>query len=174
MGYLGKCMNHNCPTETVCVPAQSGTKTRYSCLKQDSCKNAKFCPVPSDADMYLQPSNIVEPICNGITIIDGGPVTLKSPDKDGDGYYDNLVDCVWKSEVSSGHIKITTQAFKLEWKIDCGYDWLTIRDNGTEHGPFCGTTIMSELTSISLDLEVVFRTDINSVSTGFSFTVENV
>ncbi|XP_052813987.1 neuropilin-1-like [Mya arenaria] len=55
-GYLGSCMDHTCPAGTICVSAPSGTMARYSCLQQDNCSIAMFCPAPSDicvCPMYL-------------------------------------------------------------------------------------------------------------------------
>ncbi|WAR10231.1 DIS1B-like protein [Mya arenaria] len=47
-GYLGSCMDHTCPAGTICVSAPSGTMARYSCLQQDNCSIAMFCPATSD------------------------------------------------------------------------------------------------------------------------------
>ncbi|XP_052813993.1 inactive carboxypeptidase-like protein X2 [Mya arenaria] len=64
-GYLGSCMDHTCPAGTICVSAPSGTMARYSCLQQDNCSIAMFCPATSDicvCPMYLV--NGQEPVSN--------------------------------------------------------------------------------------------------------------
>ena len=49
--------------------------------------------------------------------------TILSPDSDGDGYYDNNANCVWRIEVMEGYvIRYNFETFAVENAKDCEND----------------------------------------------------
>lgn len=86
--------------------------------------------------------------------------------------YSNNEDCaysIWAPEVSS--FTLSFEAFRLEFKSDCGYDWVQIKcDNSSRISPkYCGSTLPKP-TYISNCSKVLiwFHTDISVVDSGFS------
>ena len=56
-------------------------------------------------------------------IMHGPSGTILSPDSDGDGYYDNNANCVWRIEVMEGFvIRYNFETFAVELATDCEND----------------------------------------------------
>ena len=52
---------------------------------------------------------------------------LVSPDRNGDGYYDDNANCVWHIEVTEDYvIRYTFEAFAVESSKDCESDSLSV------------------------------------------------
>ncbi|XP_069688891.1 cubilin [Periplaneta americana] len=89
--------------------------------------------------------------------------------------YPNNKDCKWVISVPTGQqIKLNVTDFLLESGNRCYYDFLEIRNGGTELAPligkFCGTTIPRSIPSLSNQIYLRFKTDSSGMYRGFRIT----
>ncbi|XP_063226608.1 cubilin [Bacillus rossius redtenbacheri] len=97
--------------------------------------------------------------------------SIKSPNYPGN--YPHNKDCVWTIEVPVGQqIMLRKIDFEVEQNIQCNFDFLEIRNGGSDTSPligkYCGSNQLPErITSFSNQLYLHFKTDISRTYKGF-------
>lgn len=96
--------------------------------------------------------------------------------------YPEDVVCRWIIQIppeileTKQYIKLTFEAFQLEYDSSCSFDKLTvydgIKENNTMLGTFCGKDIPPPLFSSSAQIVVKFTSDNSMVYKGFNATIE--
>ncbi|XP_037091643.1 cubilin-like [Pollicipes pollicipes] len=123
--------------------------------------------------------------CGGeLTVSGSGQQTLRSPDTDGDGGYEDDLDCRWLLRGDEGRVLRFTvhQPFNVEVNgsssAACPYDYLEVRDGLSPAAPlvdrYCGTQLPPAITASSSRLYVRFYSDREIHRSGFTATVTNV
>ncbi|XP_053408750.1 cubilin-like isoform X2 [Mercenaria mercenaria] len=111
--------------------------------------------------------------CGGILNSTSG--TLRAVDSDGDGQYENDLDCRWSIIAANNKvIRLTFTGLDMEDNPTCHYDYLKIYDGMTEEDPligtYCGSNIPPMITSTSNVLYVRFYSDVSVTGAGFNAT----
>nr|XP_002129497.1 mannan-binding lectin serine protease 1-like [Ciona intestinalis] len=113
-------------------------------------------------------------LCQDVTILQHEGI-ITSP-----GYpsnYPRLTDCNWHIETDAG--KTIHFQFNRNFHVEahdtgaCAYDWLKIRDNSGETGPFCGDQAPSngaEIITTTNWFEIQFHSDAEVEQPGFSLS----
>ena len=89
------------------------------------------------------------------------------------GYYDNNLNCEWviRANDTNDRIKIEFLKFYLEFEASCGYDYVEIRNGGTNGstfvGKYCGETVPEVILSSGNQLYIKMSTDNTVVKPGF-------
>ena len=96
--------------------------------------------------------------------------------------YPEDVVCRWIIQIPSDelehkqYIKLTFEAFHLEYQSSCTYDMLSVYDglseNNTMLGTFCGASIPPPLFSSGAQMVVKFTSDFSMTYEGFNATIE--
>uniref|UniRef100_A0A8D0G7N5 Metalloendopeptidase n=1 Tax=Sphenodon punctatus TaxID=8508 RepID=A0A8D0G7N5_SPHPU len=112
---------------------------------------------------------VYEAICGGEVMKDNGHI--QSPNYP-DDYRPNKM-CIWKITVTEGfHVGLTFQSFEIERHDSCAYDYLEIRDGGTESssliGRYCGYDKPDDIKSTSNKLWMKFVSDGSINKAGFT------
>ncbi|XP_029134023.2 cubilin [Labrus bergylta] len=88
--------------------------------------------------------------------------------------YPHGANCTWYINVTPGNIiRLTFDSFNLEYHSNCNYDYVEVYDNGTVHtgtkiGRYCGRSVPPSITSTDNQLSLLFVSDSNLGSEGFS------
>ncbi|TNM91924.1 hypothetical protein fugu_018936 [Takifugu bimaculatus] len=114
-------------------------------------------------------SAVYEAICGGEVKRDAGQI--QSPNYP-DDYQSNKV-CVWKIAVEEGFsVGLSFQSFEIELHDSCAYDYVEVRDGGTESGPllgrYCGYEKPGDVNSSSNHLWLKFVSDGSVNKAGFA------
>uniref|UniRef100_A0A671W3P3 Metalloendopeptidase n=1 Tax=Sparus aurata TaxID=8175 RepID=A0A671W3P3_SPAAU len=114
-------------------------------------------------------SAVYEAICGGEVKRDSGQI--QSPNYP-DDYQSNKV-CVWKITVAEGfNVGLSFQSFEIERHDSCTYDYVEVRDGGSESSPllgrFCGYDKPDDIKSSSNRLWLKFVSDGSVNKAGFA------
>ncbi|XP_022059555.2 bone morphogenetic protein 1-like isoform X1 [Acanthochromis polyacanthus] len=114
-------------------------------------------------------SAVYEAICGGDVERESGQI--QSPNYP-DDYQSNKV-CVWKITVAEGFdVGLSFQSFEIERHDSCAYDYVEVRDGGSESSPllgrFCGYDKPDDIKSSSNQLWLKFASDGSVNKAGFS------
>ncbi|XP_075901094.1 bone morphogenetic protein 1-like [Nelusetta ayraudi] len=154
---------------------------RKAPLKGRFCGDALPEPIVStDSHLWLEFSSssswvgkgfsaTYEAVCGGDLRRDSGQI--QSPNYPDD--YQSNKACVWKITVAEGFsVGLSFQAFEIEKHDSCGYDYVEVRDGGSESsrllGRFCGDDKSVEVKSSSNQLWLKFVSDGSVNKAGFS------
>lgn len=107
-------------------------------------------------------------VCGGRLVATTG--TIFSPNYPND--YDTNKDCVWTIHAPNGkQIELNVKFFELESHSSCTFDYLEIRNGGSDKSPligtFCGNDILPRIKSFSNQLYLRFKTDSSNERKGF-------
>ncbi|XP_075232242.1 cubilin [Lycorma delicatula] len=110
-------------------------------------------------------------LCGGTYLTNAGIIT--SPNYPNN--YPSHKECVWFIKVAAHHqIQLHIESFKLEPHSQCKFDFLEIRNGGTEASPligkFCDSKIPKNITSFSNQLLLKFTSDVTGDDKGFKIT----
>ncbi|XP_015242766.1 PREDICTED: bone morphogenetic protein 1-like isoform X2 [Cyprinodon variegatus] len=116
-------------------------------------------------------SALYEAICGGELKQDNGQI--QSPNYP-DDYHSNKM-CVWKITVAEGfQVGLIFQSFEIEKHDTCAYDFVEVRDGGSDSSPllgrFCGYDKPGNLQSSSNQLWLKFVSDGSVNKAGFAAT----
>ncbi|CAG5867410.1 unnamed protein product [Menidia menidia] len=114
-------------------------------------------------------SAVYEAVCGGHVKRDSGQI--QSPNYP-DDYHSNKM-CVWKITVAEGFdVGISFQSFEIERHDSCAYDYVEVRDGGSESSPllgrFCGYEKPESIKSNSNHLWLKFVSDGSVNKAGFA------
>ncbi|KAM6976019.1 bone morphogenetic protein 1-like isoform 3-T3 [Tautogolabrus adspersus] len=114
-------------------------------------------------------SAVYEAVCGGEVKRDSGQI--QSPNYP-DDYQSNKV-CVWKITVEEGFdVGLSFQSFDIERHDSCAYDYVEVRDGGSENSPllgrFCGYDKPDDIKSSSNQLWLKFVSDGSVNKAGFA------
>ncbi|XP_043205584.1 cubilin-like [Amphibalanus amphitrite] len=123
--------------------------------------------------------------CGGDKTVSGSStLTLRSPDTDSDGAYDDNLDCRWVVRGDAGRVLRLTlqQPFNIEVNgsssVSCPYDYLEVRDGSSPVSPlidrYCGSQLPPAITASSNELFIKFYSDGEVHRSGFSAQITNV
>ncbi|XP_067930809.1 cubilin-like [Watersipora subatra] len=92
--------------------------------------------------------------------------------------YPHMRECIWTITAPDNHqIALNITDFALEFHSHCNYDYLEIRNGGTDVSPLisrsCGTNVTSPIFSHSNRLWLKFKTDGSSSARGFRIWYED-
>lgn len=112
---------------------------------------------------------VYEAICGGEVKRDSGQI--QSPNYP-DDYQSNKM-CVWKISVEDGfNVGLSFQSFEVERHDSCAYDYVEVRDGGSESSPllgrFCGFDKPNDIKSSSNQLWLKFTSDGSVNKAGFA------
>ncbi|XP_010772618.1 bone morphogenetic protein 1-like isoform X1 [Notothenia coriiceps] len=112
---------------------------------------------------------VYEAICGGEVKRDSGQI--QSPNYP-DDYQSNKI-CVWKITVAEGfNVGLSFQSFEIEKHDSCAYDFVEVRDGGSDSSPllgrFCGYDKPDDMKSSSNQLWLKFVSDGSVNKAGFA------